>query len=329
MNLRTEIQKTNAGFDISHKDYLMSFGSCFSEFTGRELINSGFKISSNPFGILFNPYSICKNINRIIDGVFFSSEELVYYNTRYFSFSHHGSFSGTNKQETLDAINSSFSSASDIYKKAGFLIITFGTAWVYHLKETNEVVSNCHKMPASLFERKRLSVKEIVDEYSSLFDKIFSSNPEVKIILSVSPVRHIRDGIHENNISKAILHLAVGELTDKYENVIYFPSYEILMDDLRDYRFYDEDMVHPSGVAKKYVWEYFSNTFFDEKTKKIASRIRKIHKAMDHKPLYGYTDEYEMFLTNNIASIKLLTSNYPYLDLSKEWDFFSNILNKK
>lgn len=329
MDFRTKIPSVNPGFNLSFNDRIMVVGSCFAENIGARLDGNGFNVLTNPFGILYNPASIHSSLKRLASASPFLVSDLVEYDGLYHSFNHHGSFSNTDEMTTLGLINSSFEKAVSHFKKNKILILTFGTAWVYALTENGKIVANCHKFPSSRFNRFRLSVDSINEDYMELFSFLKKNIPDLKIILTVSPIRHLKDGVHENTISKSILHLAAEELCKKVENVFYYPSYEIMIDDLRDYRFYDTDMLHPSQLAKDYIWEHFSETFLTKPTREIAKQVHQIRKAMNHRPLRENDDAYIRFAKKNIASIEMLKISVPELDLSDELIFFENIPGKK
>ena len=327
MDFRTKIPLTKPGFLLSYADRLMVFGSCFAENIGNRLDDSGFKVMTNPFGVLYNPSSISSALRRLIKEEKFLPSELIEHDGLYQSFSHHGSFSGIDPKITLKNINDSFNQAVEKLKVTNCLIITFGTAWVYALSENSQIVANCHKFPANSFKRFRLTIEDILKDYSGLFDDLFKNKPDLRIILTVSPIRHLKDGIHENTISKSVLHLAVEAICERFGNVAYYPSYELMMDDLRDYRFYDDDMMHPSHVAQDYIWEHFSETFLVKSSREIARQVQQIRKAMNHRPLHDSEESYLRFAQKNIASIEMLKISVPELDLTDEKIFFEKILN--
>ncbi len=327
MQFRTDVNLEGA-FNLSYADTIVSLGSCFADNIGSLLHGNGFRIEQNPFGTLYNPMSIIKNLERLWNGDPYTEEELFEYQGVYGSFSHHTSFSGHDAQEVLDNINSTFTRASKALHEATCLMLTFGTAWVYSYAETGRVVANCHKLPADLFVRRRLEVGEIVDYYREALTGILAEKPELKIVLTVSPIRHFKDGAHENTLSKSVLHLAIDELClDFPDNITYFPAYELLMDELRDYRFYSEDMLHPSSTALKYIYERFSDFAFDPATKEVMVQLEQIHKAMAHKPFHPQDDAYLRFAQKNLAAISLLQSRCPQLNLEAEKDFFESALH--
>jgi hypothetical protein len=301
-------------------------GSCFAETMGQRLRESGFNTVLNPFGVVYNPSSIAQSVQRLMHDEPFQTTDLVEYEHLYHSFNHHGSFSGSNPKETLVHMNAAYWQAVAALKASTCLMLTFGTSWVYTLRETGEVVANCHKFPAVHFDRHRLSITAIVDTYISLFDNLFAMNPALRIVLTVSPIRHQKDGFHANNISKSILLLATESLVERYANVYYYPSYELVMDDLRDYRFYADDMLHPSPLATNYIWEHFSESFFGKQTKEMARQVQQIRKAMEHRPFHPDEAAYRRFAQKNLAAIEGLVLSEPKLDLREEKAFFERII---
>ncbi|MDR1763311.1 MAG: GSCFA domain-containing protein [Dysgonamonadaceae bacterium] len=298
MNFRTEISLAKPDFGIKHSDKIMSFGSCFSENISEKLIQSGFCVDANPFGVLFNPASISKNIRKLVESTPFSEDDICENKGVFFSFSHHSRFSGRSREETLEKINLQWEASRNFLRQAGILIVTFGTSYVYSLKSNGEIVANCHKLPASNFTRKRLTVEEIYDDWAELVPILKSLNVK-KIIFTVSPVRHLSDGFHENQVSKAVLLLAIEALAELLPDAVYFPAYEILLDDLRDYRFYADDLLHPSTEAVNYVWEKFSETFFDAETADLAKEFENLNRALNHRPFNPDAEEYRRFMEKN------------------------------
>jgi hypothetical protein len=251
---------------IDYRSGILSLGSCFSQNIGRRLQRALFQTDINPFGVLYNPASIAQNIGLLCENRDFSEENLSKHGSLFFNFAFDTSFSAISAKQCLEKINARFTSAVKNLKSADFLLITFGTAFVFKLKRTGETVANCHKLPAEYFVRQRLGVEDIVSMFEELFSKIKTVNPHLHIVLTVSPVRHIKDGLHENNLSKSTLLLAAERLAKGFENVSYFPAYEIVIDELRDYRFYAPDLLHPSETAVDYVWEKFAQAYFSAQT---------------------------------------------------------------
>lgn len=319
MNFRTKIKIEQPGFDINHQTRLMSLGSCFSNNIGDKLSENKFQNNTNPFGVLYNPASISAVLKRILSAKTFAKDELVEYDNLFQSFMHHSSFSSTNEEECLNKINNAFSDAVQSLQRTNIFLITFGTAYIYRLKSNGEVVANCHKFPARTFNRQRLTVDEIVQEWEELIKELQKVNPHMKIIFTVSPIRHWKDGAHENQISKSILHLSIDELQRKFDKqVYYFPAYEILIDELRDYRFYDIDMMHPASVAIEYIWTKFSETYFDTNTTGIIKQCQQIIRAVNHRPHNIHNEKYITFVKDTINQIKQLQSKHPSINFDYE-----------
>ena len=249
----------------------------------------------------------------MIDCKEFSKDDVSRNGSLWHSLSHDSSFSDINQEECLRKINSRLKQASDNLHKTDFLFITFGTAWVFELTESGETVANCHKLPAKEFRRRRLSVNEIADEYQTLITRLQTSFPQLQIIFSVSPIRHWKDGAHENTISKSTLLLAIEELEKMPPNVHYFPAYEIVMDELRDYRFYAKDMFHPSETAVDYIWQRFSETYFSSETQTLKKRLEQISADLAHRPLHSETEEYKAFLRNIEQRKADIITDFPHL----------------
>lgn len=296
MKFRTEIDIPKAEFTISHKDKLVMMGSCFAENISSKMSEAGFNVDVNPFGILYNPISITNGLSDLLNRREYVEDDLFVSRDVYHSFSHHGRFSGTDKATVLSVMNKQLKASKAFLQRADYLIITFGTAKVYRLYSNGRVVSNCHKLPANFFTYSMLSVGEIVQAWLDIIQKLRDGNPQLKIIFTVSPIRHWKDGAHENQISKSTLLLAINELIRWNDGLYYFPSYEIVLDDLRDYRFYKEDMVHPNSQAIEYIWQKFSDTYFNEKTKSVIKEWMSIQQALNHKPFNPESEEYKSFL---------------------------------
>jgi hypothetical protein len=298
---------------IDHNSKLITLGSCFSENIGQKLADSCFLVESNPFGVLYNPVSIKNSLIDLLTEKKYTEADLFQNGSLWSSFSHSTLFSEIIQEICLQRINSRLESSAEMLREADFILITFGTAWLYELKEDGRVVANCHKLPADQFIRRRLSVEEIVKDYADLLIKVKAVNPGIEVIFSVSPVRHWKDGAHENNISKGILHLAIDKLLGQFDFLHYFPAYEIQMDELRDYRFYAEDMLHPSDQAVKYIWERFSSTYFSGETISINKKIEKYCNMLNHRPIHQYSNESLIFNKKVEAEKSALLESYPFL----------------
>ncbi len=312
-----------------YADKYLFLGSCFTENIGNRMEELKFSTLINPFGILYNPLSIASTLERLIEASPFQSEELFCHGGVWHSYSHHGRFSGLDREETLSCINKSLDSGSQFLKNADFLMLTFGTAWVYELKSTGKVVANCHKVDAHEFKRYRLTVGDTVLQLRETIEKLWNFNPGIKVIFTVSPVRHMKDGPTGNQLSKAVLLLATDALVNGFDTARcgYFPSYEIMMDELRDYRFYDDDLLHPSPWAIDCIWEKFRDAFFPENVTAISQEIAMIRKSINHRPLFPGSQEYRQFLENSLQKAVKLAKNFSALDFSNEIKYFSKQLD--
>jgi hypothetical protein len=309
---KVEIPQTN--LRIGYKDSIMTLGSCFAENIGTKLKQSCFEVDINPFGVLFNPVSIKQSIDLLLQNKPFTESDLFLHNELWQSYSHSSQFSDITTKGCLNKINSRYESASKSIRETDILLITLGTAWVYEEIKTGNVVSNCHKMPTKEFERRKLEVGEIVDTFSCLMCSLLEKKPTLQIIISVSPIRHWKDGALENSVSKSILLLAANELQEQFDNVQYFPAYEIMMDELRDYRFYATDMLHPSEVAIDYIWQRFGETYFDETTRKIKKEIDLLTSDLSHRPLFPESPEFIKFSQKTLIKKQELLEKYPFLN---------------
>lgn len=314
---RTEIPVKKAEKQISHKNKLIFIGSCFSENIGSMVKADKFPSLINPFGVQYNPVSVLNELKSINKKKVFCKSDLVKNGNLWCSFFHHSIFSSVNQELALKKINRQVEIAARHFREASHLFITFGTARVYRYNKTGEIVSNCHKFHANEFSRELLTVEEIVSIYSEFILEIASKKPELQIVFTLSPVRHIKDGFAGNMQSKSILHLAIQELVKKFENCNYFPAYEIFMDDLRDYRYYADDMIHPGSNGIKYLYDKFSEVFFAEESKRIIFEIRKIKQSLAHRNLSDDYDTFSKFNFLQIEKAKLMQEKYG-IDFSEE-----------
>ena len=328
LSLRSEVFPDFFKKKIDYSKNVAFIGSCFTENIGQQLLETKIPCIINPFGILYNPKSVSNALKHILNKRYFTKDELVFFNEKWISFSHHGIYSGMDKDEVLFKINSVIDRGNQFLKVTNILFITFGTAWVYFYKQTGKIVANCHKMPSKEFEHQLLQPHAIIEDYNLLLAKLKEFNKNLEIVFTISPVRHWKDGAVNNQLSKSNLFVAVHELVKKYDFVHYFPSYEIMMDDLRDYRFYADDMFHPSKLAIDYIWEKFSQTFLSEKAIKISKQVEKLKKNMEHRVFYPKTEAYKKFIISNLKLIKSLKINLPNLNFEKELNHFHNEGNK-
>ena len=306
---RTTFQIPEVEHKISLDAQLITLGSCFADVVGNQLKDNKLPIEVNPFGTLFNPLSIFK----ILSPSYTQADERLYIHNpeAWVHYDFHSQFSANTKEELSESINQKL---SDIHSRltpvttaahtSQFLILTFGTAFIYKLLNPQNYVANCHKMPNSLFEKQLLSVKDICKGFAILHKELKETNPNLRIILTVSPVRHTKDGMAENQVSKSILRAACHYLTTDYQDVEYFPSYEIMMDDLRDYRFYKPDMIHPNEVAEQYIFEKFSETYFDDDLKDFIKIWQPIRKALNHRPFNEKSASHQDFLRKLLGDLE-------------------------
>ena len=323
-NFRSVLPEGQWDFKITYPSKHFLIGSCFSEHMGAKLKRAKFTTKLNPFGILYHPLAISRLISRLMEAKPYTENDLVFEDERYISFDHHGYFNHPDKKYALDSINNEFSEGIKSIKTADYCYITWGSSYGYHLvDEEDKIVSNCHKIPSNRFKKVRSTVAEIIEQYERLISELLRFNPKVKIILSVSPVKHLREGLIENNLSKAVLLLAANQLSSANSSVYYFPSFELLQDDLRDYRFYAKDMAHPNEIAIDYIWNYFQSNLWDEKTRLLYTKISAIVQSLQHRPFHPENEAYQIFKKQCINKIALLEKEYPFLDFKEEverWD---------
>jgi hypothetical protein len=298
---------------IDYNARILLLGSCFSENIGNKLNYFKFQQLQNPFGILFHPKAIEQFITNVINGKTFTKEDLVYQNERYHSFNAHSSLSEVDENMILNNLNSQISTTQNFLENTTHLIITLGTAWVYRFIETDKIVTNCHKVPQKKFLKELLDITEITNSLETIVSLMNSINPNITILFTVSPVRHLKDGFMQNTQSKSHLISAIHEVVNVRKNVHYFPSYEIMMDELRDYRFYAEDMIHPNKTAIKYIWQRFIEVWLAENMTSTLKEVDIIQKGIAHKPFNATSEEHKEFLQNLSLKKKLIISKYPHI----------------
>lgn len=329
MQFRTTIELKPFDRRIDHSQTILSLGSCFASNVAERLSRAKFCVTSSPTGILFNPESIAATLDRFDavargdNGALPAAEDLAYGNERWFSYDFHSDFSATDATDALAAMQEAVRHGAQALKDAQVVIITFGTAFVFRNKQSGDVVANCHKQPQALFQREMMSAEQIATRYISLMQGPFAGK---QVIFTVSPVRHLADGLEQNSLSKATLRVAVDLIQKACPNAYYFPSYEIVMDELRDYRFYADDMTHPSRMAIDYIWERFGEVAFSDKTKALNERIERIVKASEHRPFNRNGQEYKAFCRTQREKISQLESEHPSVCMAKEKEFFDTYL---
>ncbi len=318
MNFRTQIALSKSEHQIDYDVRLVALGSCFAENIAEKFRYFNFQNLANPFGIIFNPISLGVTLNRIVKKNYFTASDVFFHHDLWHCFEVHSELSNPNKQVLLNTLNALIDTTFLALQKATTCLITFGTAWVYRDKETHKLVANCHKVPQGQFTKELLTITEIESSIQQSCALIHSINPNCTFVFTVSPVRHLKDGFVENQLSKAHLLAAVHHViasSSLGDQGIYFPSYEILMDDLRDYRFYADDMLHPNQVAVDYIWTCFTTCFISEDCFPIMKEIEAIRKARSHRPFNAATAGHQKFLAGIENRIADLRSKYPELPL--------------
>ena len=314
MNLQTHIpisKEPHHPIDYSSKLFLL--GSCFSENIGNKFEYFKFQTNQNPLGILFHSKTIETLVTDAINEKEYTEKDVFNLNERWHSFDAHSALSTTSKEEIVDNLNSAIKATNQQIQQATHIIITLGTAWVYRHIASDQIVANCHKVPQKQFLKELLSVEDITESLESIIALIRDVNPKVNFIFTVSPVRHLKDGFIQSQQSKAHLISAIHQIMEPRKGVFYFPSYEIMMDELRDYRFYAEDMIHPNKTAIEYIWNRFSDTWISSTTKETMIKVDSIQKRLQHKPLNPYSKEHLKFLEKLDTDIKQIQKQFPMI----------------
>ncbi len=325
---RTVVGIDKLDFSIDAGSEILLLGSCFSDNIGRRFVESRLKATVNPFGVVYNPYSIKVLIERAMRFDLCSEKELVQRNDMWHHFDFHGSFSDQDKAVVCRNINQAIEETHHILKSINVLILTFGSSFVYEREDNSEIVANCHKFPADFFSRYRLDAEEIASAYREMMISVRMLNPEVKFIFTVSPVRHWKDGAHGNQLSKSVLFLAIDKLVEWFEGVSYFPVYEIVIDELRDYRFYDPKMFNPSSQAIDYIWQRFCETVLSPRARKFVDLSSRISKARNHRIVNVSKQESLTFLEKSLRMVEDIQIQFPEADLTEDLHYFRNFLSK-
>ncbi|MCD6011222.1 MAG: hypothetical protein K0Q79_1084 [Flavipsychrobacter sp.] len=307
---------------IIYTDNIMLIGSCFTEHIYDRLQQHKFKVLSNPHGILFNPLSVASSLDGYINGRIYQKDSLFCLNELWNSWDHHTRFSDVDADTALNNINSSQAAATEFIHKADWVIITLGSAFQYYLKENGSPVANNHRAPAQWFEKRLLAVDEIAAKLGATLHGLFAANPPANVLFTISPVRHIRDGVIDNNRSKARLIEAVHILCSQFEQAHYFPAYELVVDVLRDYRYYDIDLVHPNYPATTYVWERFAEACISPSVHDIMQQVQDIMTARSHRPRFPQTEAHKKFKLAYAEKAKQLMNKHPYINLGEELKYF-------
>jgi len=319
---------------INYEDKILLIGSCFTEHIGNSLEELKFSVLQNPNGILFDPRSVSQSLVSYIENKQYNEKDFFQLNEIWHSWRHHSRFSNTNLNEAVRIVNTSQQRAHQFLKEADWIIVTLGSSFSYRLteesanaggdpKNAGSGVANCHRAPAQWFNKHLMTIDEIILNLENALQQLFQLNPDLNIIFTVSPVRHIRDGVVDNNRSKARLIEVVHQLVNKYDNLNYFPAYELVIDVLRDYRFFDTDLVHPNYMATEFVLEKFAASFIDEPTQKLMQEIKSLVIARKHKAIQPDTMAHQQFLRTYFEKAKVLKEKYSFLDLDEEIKYFN------
>ncbi len=327
MELRTTFPIEPSARKITYDDRVMFIGSCFASSIGSQMERGHMPVMINPAGAVFNPISVCNTLDSITNRKQFIIDDLHFYDGTWLSFYHYTDFSSDDPLKVLEKINRRLDEAYEHLKHTRFLFITFGTARVYKLKKSNLIVSNCHKIPAEQFESNLLTVDEITSIWSAQLDKVKLLFPDMQVIFTISPVRHWKDGAYGNQVSKSVLFVSLDALLKHKTAPQYFPAYELVMDDLRDYRFYNEDMLHPSTQAVDYIWEAFTRSYLDNNAFNTWREIAKITRAFNHRPHTDSTVKVKSFAERILKQISELKIKFPLIDFSREEDHFLKMRN--
>tara|TARA_R100000005_G_C4995181_1_gene202093 strand:- start:1984 stop:2964 length:981 start_codon:yes stop_codon:yes gene_type:complete len=303
---RTELNPKTSSHKIQLSNPLISIGSCFADNIGKKLSQHKFKVEKNPFGVIFNPLSIFELIEAAFNEERLSEDSYLVRDGIHFNYKVHSELHGKSQEKLELQINHKRNLLSKALRKSTTIIITLGTAWVYEEKKTQMLVANCHKIPSKQFNKRLLSSEEISSAFMLLKEQLHAENPELKFILTVSPIRHVKDTLELNMVSKSILRLACHQISTYADDVDYFPAYELLMDDLRDYRFYEKDMLHPNQLAQEYIWGKFMDVYFDKETKAFIKNWSEIRSAMKHKAFHPESDAHQKFLQKTIEKLEHL-----------------------
>ncbi len=318
MKLQTEIQLNPEGPQIDYSSKTLLLGSCFSENIGAKFDFLKFQNLQNPFGVIFNPVSIEKLVVRSLENDFFSEEDIFRHNGIWKCFEAHSQLSALDKEEFLANLNSTLKRLREALFSSTHIIFTFGTSWVFRHVESDQIVANCHKLPQQHFKKELLSIDTVSESLQNTMEKIAAVKPEVSIITTVSPVRHLKDGFVENTLSKAHLISAIHNFKNRQSEIsnlqpYYFPSYEIVMDELRDYRFYAEDMLHPNQTAVDIIWEKFSKVWISPQTVPLQKKIAAIQRDLQHRPFYAESEDHRHFKEKLRRQISQLQHEYPHI----------------
>jgi hypothetical protein len=318
----TKVDDFSLDLSIDYSDKVMFMGSCYAEKIGGKMSRLKYSTIVNPYGVVFNPIPLSNLLKRLVERKMIDASDLDVHQGLYFSYADHSEFSRTEPMEVVSNINESTKEAAEFLNSAKVLVLTFGSAWAYFHKKRGVYVANCHKVPQQEFEKVLLKPEFLLETWMNTLDEVRNYNPELKIILTVSPVRHWKDGSVENQRSKSLLNVLAHQLCENVDGVYYFPAYEMMMDELRDYRFYESDLVHPSTLAVEIIWERFASRVFTQKELEIHSLLEKIEASVNHKPMNQRKEELERLKQFGLTAIEKIHAINPAIDLSREKEYF-------
>ncbi len=314
-HFRTIVRPLPSDQKIGLKSGVFTIGSCFADAIGSRLAESKFNCLVNPFGTTYNPLSIHKGILYAVNNQLPVSHTYLKRDDIHLNYDFHSDFSALDQSQLTHAISDAVGASHYFLKSAGYILITYGTAWVYARNESGEIVNNCHKIPSSKFTKRLMSEKEAVGSFDALYTALRKFNPNIRFILTVSPVRHVKDTLELNSVSKAVLRSACHSISTNYAGVEYFPAFEMMIDDLRDYRFYKSDMLHPTEEAEGYIWQNFMSAYFDASTRQLVEEWQLVRNALKHKPFHPQSKGHQQFLQQTLHKLKELKSK---LDVDEE-----------
>jgi lysophospholipase L1-like esterase len=313
MQFRTQVPIPTFNHPIDYSSRIVSLGSCFAVNIAEKFDYFKFQNTVNPFGILFHPLALEKFIGFAVNKTLFTDSDIFFHNERWHCFDAHSEISNSDKRTFLEELNSKIAASKISISDASHCIITLGTAWVYRNLESDAIVANCHKVPQKQFKKELLAIADITRSIRNIIQLLQQGNPQLQIIFTVSPVRHIKDGFVQNQQSKSHLIAALHEVLNDAENAVYFPSYEIMMDELRDYRFYSEDMLHPSKTAIDFIWERFTSAFLTDNARNLTTEVDSIQRALSHRPFDAESTAYKRFLETVSTRINTLQKQFPHI----------------
>ncbi len=319
---KTPVEIRPFPFSIDYSQDMLLMGSCFAGLLGERLSRLKFKALCNPLGILFDPLSLGESLSRMASGPMFARSDIECVGDICFSFQAHGSLSASSPEACLAQLNTALEEARTCLQRASLLVVTMGTSGVFRHKTSGRVVANCHKLPPTLFVREWLTPQEVQSALERAISEVRMVNPDIEVLLTVSPVRHLKDGAHQNHLSKAVLLLAVDALCRSLPRVHYFPAYEVLLDELRDYRYYGQDMVHPSDLAADWIWDRFVESCMNHETKAVMKEVEGLVLAREHRQLHPWSEAARVFMHHQGLKAVALSERYPFLNLQAELQHF-------